>query len=128
MDGIEKQKAIVEKIADEVRKLHPKAKLTVDIKESYRNMRYQIDKEPRLITYAEEAIKRIGVTPRHSIIRGGTDGARLSYMGLPCPNLFAGGEAIHSTLEWVPVQVMEKAAETIVRLSEIWAERSMVRQ
>ena len=124
MDGIEKQKAMIENIAAEVRKLHPKAKITVDIKESYRNMRYQIDKEPRLVKYAEEAITRIGVTPRHSIIRGGTDGARLSYMGLPCPNLFAGGEAIHSTLEWVPVQVMQKAAETIVRLAEIWAERS----
>ena len=55
----------------------------------------------------------------------GTDGARLSYMNLPCPNLFAGGEAIHSTLEWVPVQVMDKAAETIVHLSAIWAEESL---
>ena len=128
MGGIEKQKKIIEGIAEEVRKLHPRAKINVDIKESYLNMRYQIDKEPRLVTYAEEAIRRIGVTPRHSIIRGGTDGARLSYMGLPCPNLFAGGEAIHSTLEWVPVQVMEKAAETIVRLSEIWAERSATKQ
>jgi tripeptide aminopeptidase len=128
MDGIEKQKRIIEEIAAEVRKLHPKGKVTAEIKESYRNMRYQIDKEPRLVSYAEEAIKRIDVTPRHSIIRGGTDGARLSYMGLPCPNLFAGGEAIHSTLEWVPVQVMEKAAETIVRLSEIWAERTTTKQ
>jgi tripeptide aminopeptidase len=59
------------------------------------------------------------------LIRGGTDGARLSYMGLPCPNLFAGGEAIHSEREWVPVQVMEKATEVIVRLSEIWAEKSL---
>ena len=128
MDGIEKQKAIIEKVAAEVRKLHPKAKINIEIKESYRNMRYQIDKEPRLVTFAEEAINRIGVKPRHSIIRGGTDGARLSYMNLPCPNLFAGGEAIHSTQEWVPVQVMEKAAEMIVRLSEIWAERSATKQ
>jgi tripeptide aminopeptidase len=128
MGGIEKQKKIIEGIAEEVRTLHPKAKINVEIRESYLNMRYQIDKEPRLVTYAEEAIKRTGVEPKHSIIRGGTDGARLSYMGLPCPNLFAGGEAIHSTLEWVPVQVMEKAAETIVRLSEIWAERSATRQ
>jgi tripeptide aminopeptidase len=128
MDGIDKQKQIIEDIAAEVRKHHPKGKVTVDIRESYRNMRYQIDKEPRLVTYAEEAIKRIDVKPKHSIIRGGTDGARLSYMGLPCPNLFAGGEAIHSTLEWVSVQVMEKAAETIVRLAEIWAERSATKQ
>jgi len=128
MNGIEKQKAIIEKIVEDVQKAHPKAKVTAEIKESYRNMRYQIDKEPRLVAYAEEAIKRIDVTPKHSIIRGGTDGARLSYMGLPCPNLFAGGEAIHSTLEWVPVQVMEKAAELIVRLSEIWAEKSATKQ
>ncbi len=128
MAGIDKQKAMLAKIADEVQGMYPKAKVSVDIKESYRNMRYQIEKEPRLVSYAEEAIKRIGVKPKHTIIRGGTDGARLSYMGLPCPNLFAGGEAIHSTLEWVPVQVMNKAAETIVRLSEIWAERSTTRQ
>jgi tripeptide aminopeptidase len=128
MGGIEKQKAILHAVAEEVRGMYPKAKVSVDIKESYRNMRYQIEKEPRLIEYAEEAIRRTGVTPKHTIIRGGTDGARLSYMGLPCPNLFAGGEAIHSTLEWVPVQVMDKAAETIVRLAEIWAERSATRQ
>jgi tripeptide aminopeptidase len=128
MGGIEKQKAIVNAIAEEVQGLHPKGKVTVEIKESYRNMRYQVEKEPRLVEYAEEAIKRIGVTPNHTIIRGGTDGARLSYMGLPCPNLFAGGEAIHSTLEWVPVQVMDKAAEAIVRLAEIWAERSATKQ
>lgn len=128
MSGIERQKAIVEAVAAEVRGLYPKGKVSVEVKESYRNMRYQVEKEPRLVEYAEEAIKRIGVKPNHTIIRGGTDGARLSYMGLPCPNLFAGGEAIHSTLEWVPVQVMEKAAETIVRLAEIWAERSATRQ
>ncbi|MCI0451543.1 MAG: peptidase T [Candidatus Latescibacteria bacterium] len=128
MAGIEKQKAIVKGIAEEVQRLYPKGKVSVDIKESYRNMRYQVEKEPRLVAYAEEAIKRIGETPKHTIIRGGTDGARLSYMGLPCPNLFAGGEAIHSTLEWVPVQVMDKAAETIVRLAEIWAERSATKQ
>ena len=128
MTGIEKQKAILRAIVDEVQKMHPKAKVAAEFKESYRNMRYQIDKEPRLVTYAEEATKRAGVTPRHSIIRGGTDGARLSYMNLPCPNIFAGGEAIHSVLEWVPVQVMDKAAETIVRLAEVWAERSTTRQ
>jgi tripeptide aminopeptidase len=128
MAGIEKQKAIVKAVAEEVQRIYPKGKVLVEIKESYRNMRYQVEKEPRLVAYAEEAIKRIGETPRHTIIRGGTDGARLSYMGLPCPNLFAGGEAIHSTLEWVPVQVMDKAAETIVRLAEIWAERSATKQ
>jgi tripeptide aminopeptidase len=78
-----------------------------------------------LIAYAEEAIRRIGEKPHQELIRGGTDGSRLSYMGLPCPNMFAGGEAIHSQLEWVPVQVMEKASEVIVHLSNIWAEKSL---
>jgi len=128
MKGIEKHRSLLEKIAAEVQKSHPKARLALDVKESYKNMRYEIEKEPRLVEYAEEAIKRIGVKPHHTIIRGGTDGARLSYMGLPCPNLFAGGEAIHSKLEWVPVQVMEKATETIIRLAEIWAERSATKQ
>lgn len=128
MSGIEKQKAILRAVVDEVQKMHPKAKVSAEFKESYRNMRYQIEKEPRLVAYAEEAIVRTGTKPKFTIIRGGTDGARLSYMGLPCPNLFAGGEAIHSTLEWVPVQVMDKAAETIVRLAEVWAEHSATRQ
>jgi tripeptide aminopeptidase len=128
MAGIDKQKAILADITAAVQAKFPKAKVNVDVTESYRNMRYQIDKEPRLVEYAEEAIRRADVKPKHTIIRGGTDGARLSYMGLPCPNLFAGGEAIHSTLEWVPVQVMEKAAEAIVRLAEVWAERSTTRQ
>jgi tripeptide aminopeptidase len=128
MANIEKQKKILEDIAAEVRAMHPKAKITVEFTESYRNMRYKVEEEPRLVAYAEEACHRIGVTPKHSLIRGGTDGARLSYMGLPCPNLFAGGEAIHSTQEWVPVQVMEKASEMIVRLAEVWAEKSATKQ
>jgi tripeptide aminopeptidase len=128
MAGIEKHAALLKSVAEEVQKMHPKARISVEVKESYRNMRYQIEKEPRLVAYAEEAIKRADIKPRHAIIRGGTDGARLSYMGLPCPNLFAGGEAIHSTLEWVPVQVMHKAAETIVRLAEVWAEHSATKQ
>ncbi|HEU4365295.1 MAG TPA: peptidase T [Candidatus Krumholzibacteria bacterium] len=128
MAGIEKSQALLKTIATEVQKMHPRARIALEVKESYKNMRYQIEKEPRLVAYAEEAIARAGVKPRHTIIRGGTDGARLSYMGLPCPNLFAGGEAFHSTLEWVPVQVMNKASETIIRLAEIWAERSATKQ
>lgn len=128
MAGIEKQKKIIEDIAAAVRAMHPKAKINVEFTESYRNMRYKVEEEPRLVAYAEEACQRVGITPKHSIIRGGTDGARLSYMGLPCPNLFAGGEAIHSVQEWVPVQVMEKAAEMIVRLAEVWAEKSTTKQ
>jgi len=125
MEGIEKQKVMLEGIVEDLRGENPKADIALEIKESYRNMRYKIEEEPRLIAYAEEAIERTGEKPHTELIRGGTDGARLSYMGLPCPNMFAGGEAIHSQLEWVPVQVMEKAADVIVHLSNIWVEKSL---
>ena len=124
MDGIEQKKTILGKIVEEVRGLYPKAKIELDIKEQYLNMRYPIEKEPRLLEYAEEAIRRAGVEPHSKVIRGGTDGARLTYMGLLTPNMFAGGEAFHSTIEWVPVQVMEKAVETIIHLSAVWAEKA----
>lgn len=123
MEGVEKKKAILGKIVDEVRGLYPKADIDLDIKEQYLNMRYPIEKEPRLLQYAEEAIRRSGVEPHSKVIRGGTDGARLTYMGLLTPNLFAGGEAFHSKIEWVPVQVMEKAVETILHLAQVWAEK-----
>jgi tripeptide aminopeptidase len=125
MDNIEMQHGFIQKAADEVQKEYPRGSVKVEFKEFYRNMRYKVEEEPRLVDYAREAIKRIGEEPNSQLIRGGTDGARLSYMGLPCPNLFAGGEAIHSEREWVPVQVMEKATETIVRIAEIWAEKSL---
>jgi tripeptide aminopeptidase len=123
MDGIEKKKALLAKAVEEVREIYPRATIDLKIKEQYLNMRYPIEKEPRLVEYAEEAIRRSGVEPFTKVIRGGTDGARLTYMGLLTPNLFAGGEAFHSKIEWVPVQVMEKAVETIVNLTQVWAER-----
>lgn len=125
MAGIDRSRELLDAAAQELGAAYPGSSITIEYIEWYRNMRYKIEEEPRLVAYAEEAIKRAGITPHHELIRGGTDGARLSYMGLPCPNLFAGGEAIHSEREWVPVQVMEKAAETIVRLAEIWAAKSL---
>jgi tripeptide aminopeptidase len=125
MNGIEKQKVMLQGYVEDLRRQHPKADIELEFKEYYRNMRYKIEEEPRLIAYAEEAIRRIGEQPHQELIRGGTDGSRLSYMGLPCPNLFAGGEAIHSQLEWVPVQVMEKASEVIVHLASIWTEKAL---
>lgn len=123
MDGIEEKKAILTRVADEVGKKAPKASIELEFTEQYLNMRYPIEKEPRLVEYAGEAIRRTGTKPFTKVIRGGTDGSRLTYMGLLTPNLFAGGEAFHSKIEWVPVQVMEKAVETIVALSGVWAER-----
>ena len=94
------------------------------VTEQYRNMKEILDQHPEVIAHAEEAIKRSGVTPIKSSIRGGTDGSRFSFMGLPCPNIFAGEHAFHSKEEWVSIQDMEKAAETIMHLAAIWEEKA----
>lgn len=91
--------------------------------EQYRNMREVLEKTPAIINNALEAIKRTGITPELDSIRGGTDGSRFSFMGLPCANLYAGEHGIHSKQEWVSVQDMQKAVETIVQLCAIWEER-----
>jgi tripeptide aminopeptidase len=87
-------------------------------------MKQVIDAHPEIIDYAMEAIRRAGLTPIKTSIRGGTDGSRLSFMGLPCPNIFAGEHAFHSRTEWVSVQDMEKAMQTIVHLATICEERA----
>jgi tripeptide aminopeptidase len=94
------------------------------VKEQYRNMKEVLDQHPQVVEYAKEAIERAGLTLKMESIRGGTDGSRLSFMGLPCPNLFAGEHAIHSKLEFISVQDMNKAVETMVHLVSIWEERS----
>jgi len=124
MEGIEREKSILTRIVEEVRGLYPKARIDLEFKEQYLNMRYPLEKDPRVLKYAEEAVRRAGIEPHYTLIRGGTDGAKLTYSGLLTPNLFAGGEAFHSKIEWVPVQVMEKAAETIVHLALVWAEKT----
>jgi len=93
-------------------------------KEQYRNMKEVLVKHPQVAAYASEAIGRAGLTVKKESIRGGTDGSRLSFMGLPCPNLFTGMQNIHSKLEWIGVNDMVKAAETIVHLGMIWEEKS----
>jgi tripeptide aminopeptidase len=87
-------------------------------------MKEVVDRHPALVENAREAIRRTGLTPVTTSIRGGTDGSRLSFMGLPCPNIFAGEHAFHSRLEWVSRQDMEKAMQTIVHLAMIWEERA----
>ena len=87
-------------------------------------MKMVLDKNPQVVEYALEAIKRSGITPICSSIRGGTDGSRLSFMGLPCPNIFAAEHAFHSRQEWVSVQDMQKAVEVIVNLAMIWEEKN----
>jgi tripeptide aminopeptidase len=93
--------------------------------EQYRNMKEILDQHPQVVEYAKEAIQRAGFSEiKMESIRGGTDGSKLSFMGLPCPNLFTGMHAIHSKKEFVSVQDMNKAVETIVHLVQIWEERS----
>ena len=87
-------------------------------------MKAVLDGHPQVAQYAEEAIKRAGLTVTKESIRGGTDGSRLSYMGLPCPNIFTGEMAFHGKHEYVSIQDMEKSVETIIHLSRIWEERS----
>ncbi len=100
------------------------ADYTLEVSEQYRNMKDVLRHHPQVTAHAEEAIRRCGLEVKKGAIRGGTDGSRLSFMGLPCPNLFAGGHAFHSRYEWVSVQDMEKAVEMIVELVQVWEERS----
>lgn len=102
----------------------PGASVDVDVDEQYRNMREVIDEHPVVVERARDAIRRAGLAVRERAIRGGTDGSRLSFMGLPTPNIFAGEQNFHSRLEWVSVQDMEKAAEVIVELAKVWEEQA----
>lgn len=115
---------VLYEIMNNVLRNYPNSKATFDVHEQYRNMKEVLDKVPHVTEYAMEAIRRSGIEPNRRSIRGGTDGSRLSFMGLPCPNIFAGEHAFHGKHEWVSVQDMEKAVETIVNLCIIWEERS----
>ena len=115
---------LLRSLASEVEAREPRAKVDVEVQHSYRNMRPFIEKDPRVVEAAFEAIRRAGVEPRMAITRGGTDGAELSARGLPTPNLFTGGQEYHSVREWASVQDMAAAAATIVELAGVWAEQS----
>ena len=111
-------------LAAEVVRDIPGASFEAEVEEQYRNMREVLDQHPLVVDHAREAIRRVGLTVRERPIRGGTDGSRLSFMGLPTPNIFAGEQNFHSRLEWVSVQDMEKAVEVIVELAKVWEERT----
>lgn len=121
---LEKHESKLEDYAKAAVAKFPGSKYQMTVKEQYRNMREMLDKYPQVMAYAEEAYKRAGMNPVRESIRGGTDGSRLSFMGMPCPNIFTGEMAIHSRKEFVSVQDMEKAVETIVHLSCIWTEKA----
>jgi tripeptide aminopeptidase len=122
--GLKEREALVEKLARETVADYPKASVEVRVEESYRNMKEVLDNHPEVIEKAREAIRRAGLEVRMHPIRGGTDGSRLCFMGLPTPNLFAGEHNFHSRLEWISTYDMHKSVEVIVNLCRIWAEES----
>ena len=122
--GLDDLKKRLEKIIEEVKPLHPKARIELEIKESYRNMREGLDKDLRALECLWEGTRRTGLTPEWVPIRGGTDGSRLTAAGLPCPNIFTGGQNFHGKTEWVSVWGMEKSVETVVNLVQVWVEKS----
>ena len=125
--SVEKLKAREEHLDEVISKVQerfPKAKIEVAIEESYRNMAYKIREDPKVLDYALEAVERIGVAPKRQAIRGGTDGARLSYMGLLTPNVWAGGQNFHSVREWVSLEWMASAVTATVEILKVWVEKS----
>jgi tripeptide aminopeptidase len=114
----------LEHIVQEVIAKYPNARYELNITAQYRNMKKVLDEHPQVIEYGLLAIERAGIVPKQQSIRGGTDGSRLSLMGLPCPNIFAGEHAFHGKQEWVSLQDMEKAVQTIINIAMIWEEKA----
>ncbi|MFN0066045.1 MAG: peptidase T [Limisphaerales bacterium] len=122
--GLEAQGRLLRELAARLQAEHPRAAVEVKVEKQYRNMRYGLELEMRPVELALEAMRRAGLEPFSTAIRGGTDGARLTERGLPAPNLFAGFNNIHSELEWVSLGDMVKSAEVIVKLAQLWEERA----
>jgi tripeptide aminopeptidase len=120
--GLREKQRFVESAARHALSRHAGARVDIHVEESYRNMREVIDRHPEVVAHAHEAIRRAGLEVRPRSIRGGTDGSRLSFMGLPTPNLFAGEHNFHSRLEWVSATEMQQAVDVIVHLARVWEE------
>jgi len=124
VEKLHAHEAYLEELVKKCVQAYPHSGYTFEVQEQYRNMKEVLDKHPEVTAHAVEAMKRAGLNAEPRSIRGGTDGSRLSFMGLPCPNLFAGEHAFHSKLEWVSAQDMMKAAETVVHLAQVWEEHA----
>jgi tripeptide aminopeptidase len=122
--GLKQKEAELTALAEAAAARFPRVRVEIAIEEQYRNMKEILDGRQEIVEHAREAIRRAGLEPRSRLIRGGTDGSRLSFMGLPTPNLFAGEHNFHSRLEWVSVQDMEKAVEVIINLCRVWDEHA----
>jgi len=124
VEELEEREHHLHEVVDRVRERFPAASIDVQISEAYRNMAYKIRDDPRVLEYALEAVRRIGVEPKRQAIRGGTDGSRLSFMGLLTPNIWSGAQSFHSVHEWVSLEWMAKAVEATLEILDVWVERS----
>jgi tripeptide aminopeptidase len=124
LEGLAAKRALIERAVEKLRAEEPRARLDLKIHEQYRNMRYWLEKDMRPVDFGREAIRRAGLVPNSSKLRGGTDGSNLTSRGLPTPNIFCGMHAVHSEREWVVLQDMGKSVETLIHLAQVWEERS----
>lgn len=122
-DRFERRKKEMQHLVNKVNSEFGEGTAVIDIKDQYFNMREKVEPVMHIVDLAYEAMEAAGVKPNVKPIRGGTDGSRLSYMGLPCPNIFAGGHNFHGRFEYVPVQSMEKAMQVVVKISELLASK-----
>lgn len=122
--NLQKHETELEDAVKNIISQYPNTTYTIEIKEQYRNMKEVLDQYPQIMEIGLAAIERAGMNPERRSIRGGTDGSRLSFMGLPCPNVFAGGHAFHGKMEWVSIQDMEKAVKTILHIATLWEEKA----
>ena len=124
LDGLASHGALLAQVAEAVAATEPRAEIAVTITPQYRNMRYWLETDMRPVELARQACRDVGVEPYSEPIRGGTDGSRLTEMGIPCPNLFTGMQMIHGPLEWVSVQDMAASAQMVLRLVELWGQET----
>jgi len=122
-ETFEKRKKMMNKLVDEINQKYGQGTCMIEMKDQYYNMKEKIEPVKHIVDTAFEAMKKVGITPIVKPIRGGTDGARLSYMGLPTPNIFAGGHNFHGRYEYIPTFAMEKAVEVIIKIVELYAKK-----
>lgn len=125
LEGIKEKEKILNGIKDKLLKKYPKAKININISEMYKNYRYELDKDKRVVEYAEEAMRKVGLKPVHHSVRGGNDSCHMCFSGLLSTNLFIGMQRMHSLKEWGSLEVMEKAVETLIALTGVWMENSL---
>jgi len=123
LEGIEKQKELLNSVKESINKEFPKAKISLDISETYKNYKYELKKDSRVVDYAKEAMKKIDIEPKENFVRGGNDSCHLCFSGLLSTNIFVGMQNMHSLIEWNTVESIEASARTVISLLEVWASK-----